>query len=133
MSIFQPHNSHAQVLLVEDDEAAREMLAAALKLRGFHVRTAGDGLGGLRLLDTFDPDVVVLDLSLPIASGFEVLHEIRAAMATRKVPVIAISGHERGIRLAKENPDFFVALQKPFDPETLTNAVTRAVRQQQQT
>lgn len=130
MSVFQPLIAHGRVLLVEDDAAAREMLAAALKLRGYHVRTASDGLGGLRLLDAFDPDVIVLDLSLPIASGFEVLHELRGTIGTRNIPVIAISGHERGVRLAKENPEFFAAIQKPFDPETLLQVVGRAVRQQ---
>src|SRR5688572_17531438 len=117
-----------QVLLVEDDQSAREMLAAALRLRGYHVRTAADGLAALRLLDDFNPDAVVMDLLLPIASGFEVLHEMRAAPGTRMLPVIAISGHERGITLAKENPEFFAVLQKPFDPEALLRTVSRAVR-----
>lgn len=132
MPVLQPLIVHGQVLLVEDDESAREMFAAALRLRGYQVRTAADGLGALRLLDDFDPDVVVVDLSLPIASGFEVLHELRAAMGTRSIPVIAISGHERGVRLARENPEFFAALQKPFDPEALVRIVARAVRQHQQ-
>jgi two-component system cell cycle response regulator DivK len=132
MSVSQPLPTTGQVLLVEDDESARDMFAAALRLRGYHVRTAADGLAALRLLDEFDPDVVVVDLSLPIASGFEVLHEIRAAMGTRNIPVIAISGHERGVLLAKENPEFFAALQKPFDPEALLRTVARAVRQRQQ-
>jgi DNA-binding response OmpR family regulator len=118
-----------QVLLVEDDDSARDMFAAALRLTGYHVRTAADGLGGLRQLDSFDPDVIVLDLGLPIASGFEVLHELRAAPRTRSTPVIAISGLERGLRLAKENPEFFATLPKPFDPESLVRVVSRALRQ----
>ncbi len=112
-----------QVLLVEDDDSAREMLATALRLRGYHVRTAADGLAALRLLDDFDPDAVVMDLLLPIASGFEVLHELRAGSATRTLPVIAISGHERGLTLARENPEFFAVLQKPFEPEALVRIV----------
>ena len=105
------------------------MFAAALRLTGFHVRTAADGLGGLRQLDSFDPDVIVLDLGLPIASGFEVLHELRAVPRTSATPVIAISGLERGLRLAKENPEFFATLPKPFDPESLVRVVSRALRQ----
>lgn len=117
-----------QVLLVEDDDAAREMFAAALRFGGFHVRTASDGVGGLRLLESFDPDVIVLDLGLPVASGFEILHELRAG--GQRTPVIAISGHDRGVRLAKANPEFFATIPKPFEPETLVRTVTRALRLQ---
>ena len=118
-----------QVLLVEDDDSARTMFADALRLTGFYVRTASDGLGGLRQLELFDPDVIVLDLGLPIASGFEVLHELRGVPRTSKTPVIAISGLERGIGLAKENPEFFATMPKPFDPEALVRVVARAIRQ----
>ena len=57
------------MLLVEDDDSAREIFAKALRMTGYQVRTAADGLAGLRLLEVFEPDVVVLDLVLPIASG----------------------------------------------------------------
>lgn len=120
--------AHGQVLLVEDDDDARALFADALRLTGFHVRTAADGLGGLRQLENFDPDVIVLDLGLPIASGFEVLHELRGVPRTSKTPVIAISGLERGLKLAKENPEFFATIPKPFDPEALVRVVARALR-----
>lgn len=119
--------SLGQVLLVEDDDAIRALLADALRLTGFAVRTASDGLGGLRALDSFDPDVIVLDLGLPVATGFEVLHELRAESRTRRTPVIAISGLDRGVKLARENPEFFATMPKPFDPEDLVRVVSRAV------
>jgi DNA-binding response OmpR family regulator len=81
-----------KILIIEDDDALREMLATALRMTGFHVRTAGDGLAGLRLLEAYEPDVVVLDLHLPIATGFDVLNELRGVTKTRLTPVIAISG-----------------------------------------
>lgn len=127
----RPITGLGAVLLVEDDDAAREMLASALRLTGYHVRTASDGLGGLRAVEVYEPDVIVLDLGLPVASGFEVLHELRADSRTRKTPVIAISGLERGVELAKANPEFFATLPKPFDPEALVRTVGRALRQQQ--
>ena len=123
------YHEHSHVLLVEDDDTTREMLAAALRLTGYQVRTAADGLGGLRLLDAYSPDVVVLDLGLPIASGFEVLQEIRNSTTTKHTPVIAISGLDRGVQQAKANPDFFATLPKPFDPETLVRLVNRALHQ----
>ena len=117
-----------QVLLVEDDDSAREIFATALRMTGHHVRTASDGLAGLRLLEAFEPDVVVVDLALPIASGFEVLHEMRSGERMHDTPVIAISGHEHGLRQARANREFFGVLEKPFDPQRLVRMVDRAHR-----
>jgi len=103
------------------------MYATALRMEGFLVRTAADGLAALRMLEAFDPDVVILDLKLPMASGFEVLHELRASRARLSLPVIAVSGHERGLELARSNPEFYAALQKPFDPDDLIGVTRRAV------
>jgi DNA-binding response OmpR family regulator len=115
-----------QVLIIEDDVSLREMIATSLRMRGFHVREAADGLSGLRLLEAYDPDVVVLDLGLPIATGFDVIKELRAVATTRLMPVIAISGFEDQLKQAKESPEFLAALSKPFDPEALIRAVERA-------
>ena len=104
------------------------MYATALRMEGFLVRTAFDGVAALRLLEAFEPDVVILDLRLPMASGFEVLHELRAACVDRPVPVIAVSGHEHGLELARQNPDFFAAIQKPFDPDLLIGVTRRALQ-----
>jgi CheY-like chemotaxis protein len=122
------YSQPVQVLLVEDDESAREIFAAALRMTGHKVRTAADGLAGLRLLEAFEPDVVVVDLALPIASGFEVLDELRSARRTHHTPVIAISGNEQDLRQAWANPQFFAILAKPFDPQRLVRMVDRAHR-----
>ena len=104
------------------------MLAAALRLSGYAVRTAADGLAGLRLLDAYEPDVVVLDLALPIATGLDVMREIRGAVGKHGVPIIAISGFDDILRKAQETSEFFMTLAKPFDPEVLVHAVDQAVR-----
>jgi CheY-like chemotaxis protein len=127
-----PIAARCRILLVEDDDTARELFANTLRLSGYQVREAEDGLSALRVLDAFDPSVIVLDLGLPIASGFEVLHELRAAARTRLVPVIAISGLDRGVELARANPEFFATLAKPFEPEALVRTVARALKLQQQ-
>jgi two-component system alkaline phosphatase synthesis response regulator PhoP len=118
----------AQVLLVEDDDNAREMFADALRMTGYRVRTAADGLAGLRMVEAFHPDVVVVDLALPIATGFDVLNELRSLGRTQHTPVIAISGNERRLQEAKANPEFFGILAKPFDPQRLVRMVDRARR-----
>ena len=116
------------MLLVEDDDNAREMFADALRISGYRVRTAADGLAGLRMLESFEPDVVVVDLLLPIASGFDILNELRAIERTHHTPVIAISGNEARLQEAKANPEFFAILAKPFDPQRLVRMVGRAHR-----
>ena len=118
--------ARCRVLLVEDDDAARAMYAAALSREGFHVRTAPDGMAALRMLEAYDPDVVILDLRLPLADGFEVLRELRCDRAHALLPVIAVSGHESGLERARNDPDFFAALQKPFDPDDLIGVTRRA-------
>ena len=116
------------MLLVEDDDHAREMFADALRMTGYKVRTAADGLAGLRMLEAFDPDVVIVDLALPIATGFDVLNELRAVKRTHRTPVIAISGNDRRLQEAKANREFFGILAKPFDPQRLVRMVDRAHR-----
>jgi DNA-binding response OmpR family regulator len=120
------HYEKCKVLLVEDDEPTLAMYATALRMDGFQVRTALDGVTALRMLESFDPDVVILDLKLPMATGFEVLHELRATRLT--MPVIAVSGHEPGLEQAKRNPEFFAALRKPFDPDDLIGVTRRALQ-----
>ena len=115
-----------KVLLVEDDEPTLAMYASALRMDGFQVRTALDGVAALRILESFEPDVVILDLKLPMATGFEVLHELRATRFN--MPVIAVSGHDPGIEQARANPEFFAALRKPFDPDDLIGVTRRAVQ-----
>ena len=127
MVTFHPLGVQGRVLIVEDDHGARELLADALRFTGYFVRTAADGLEGIRLLESFEPDVVVLDLGLPVATGFEILHELRNSDRTRATPAIAISGLERGVELAQGNPDFFATLKKPFQPDALVRAVARAM------
>ena len=129
MALSYSLTAQKEVLIVEDDDATREMLAAALKMIGYRVRSAPDGLAGLRLLEAYEPDVVVLDLNLPIATGFDVLSELRAVAKTRLTPVIAISGMDQSLKAARERGDFIATIPKPFEPEAIVRAIERALRQ----
>jgi DNA-binding response OmpR family regulator len=117
-----------RIVVIEDDDAMRHMVATALRLRGYQVRTASDGLAGLRLLDAYEPDLVVLDLGLPIVSGLDVVQELRGVAKTRSTPLIAISGQDHQLRLARDTNEFEAAIAKPFDPQTLLRAVDRAMK-----
>ena len=118
----------SKILIVEDDDATRALYASALAREGFQVRTAPDGMAALRILESFDPDVVILDLGLPLADGFEIVHEMRGDHGRAHLPVIAVSGHDGGLELARRNPDFFATLRKPFDPDDLIGVARRAAQ-----
>ena len=122
-----PNVLRCKVLLVEDDEPVRAMYTTALRMEGFQVREAADGVTALRILESFEPDVVILDLKLPMASGFDVLRDLRETHV--RLPVIAVSGHEPGLEQAKRSPEFFAALRKPFDPNDLVTVTRKALYQ----
>lgn len=104
----------------------RTLYADALTRQGFQIRTAEDGMSALRALELFEPDVLVLDLRLPLADGFDVVRELRRDSARAHLPIIAVSGYDTGLAAARRDPAFFAALQKPFDPDELIDVVRRA-------
>ena len=82
-----------KVLLVEDNEMNRDMLSRRLIRRGFQVVFAMDGQQGIDLARSERPDVILMDMSLPIVDGWEATRRIKADDATRSVPVIGLTAH----------------------------------------
>ena len=82
-----------KILLVEDNEMNRDMLSRRLARRGYEVVIATDGQEGLDLAASASPDVILMDMSLPIIDGWEVTRRIKAASATAGIPVIALTAH----------------------------------------
>jgi two-component system cell cycle response regulator DivK len=82
-----------KVLLVEDNEMNRDMLSRRLIRRGFQVVFATDGQQGIDLARSERPDVILMDMSLPIMDGWEASRRLKADDATRGVPVIALTAH----------------------------------------
>ena len=109
------------VLLVEDDRATRELFEYSLRLAGFTVLAAADGMGALHVLEQQRPDAVVLDLDLPTVSGIDVYQEIVAHADTRDVPVVVVTGTEwtppRGV---------FRVLHKPVSADAVALVVMQA-------
>jgi CheY-like chemotaxis protein len=82
-----------RVLLVEDNEASREGLARHLRRKGFEVVLAVDGQQGLDSARAEKPDLVLMDMSLPILDGWEATRQLKADPQTRAIPVIALTAH----------------------------------------
>jgi len=83
----------AKLLLVEDNEMNRDMLSRRLTRRGYEVAIAIDGAQGVEMARTATPDLVLMDLSLPVIDGWEATRRIKASQETRHLPVIGLTAH----------------------------------------
>jgi CheY-like chemotaxis protein len=81
------------ILLVEDNELNRDMLSRRLVRRGFDVLIATDGAEGVAVAVAERPDLVLMDMSLPVLDGWEATRRLKAAPETRSIPVIALTAH----------------------------------------
>jgi two-component system cell cycle response regulator DivK len=83
----------AKILLVEDNEMNRDMLSRRLERRGFTMVIAVDGEQGVKLARTEMPDLILMDMSLPILDGWEVTRQLKNAADTKSIPIIALTAH----------------------------------------
>jgi two-component system, cell cycle response regulator DivK len=81
------------ILIVEDNEMNRDMLSRRLQRRGYEVLIATDGGEGLEAARGKLPDLILMDMSLPVIDGWEATRQLKAEEATRKIPVIALTAH----------------------------------------
>src|SRR6187397_2902671 len=82
-----------KILLVEDNEMNRDMLSRRLQRKGYEVVLAMDGQSGVESAKTEAPDLVLMDMSLPVLDGWEATRRLKADAATRHIPVIALTAH----------------------------------------
>ncbi|HIG28005.1 MAG TPA: response regulator [Verrucomicrobiales bacterium] len=82
-----------KILIVEDNEFNRDMLSRRLKRRGFEIVVAVDGREGVDLAGSENPDLILMDMSLPVLDGWEATKLIKADDAIKAIPVIALTAH----------------------------------------
>ena len=82
-----------KILLVEDNEMNRDMLSRRLARKGFEVAIAVDGRQGVEMAQAAAYDVILMDMSLPEIDGWDATRQLRAAPATKSVPIIALTAH----------------------------------------
>jgi two-component system cell cycle response regulator DivK len=116
----------AKVLLVEDNEMNRDMLSRRLIRRGFEVVFAVNGKQGVDLARSEKPDVILMDMSLPIMDGWEATRRVKSDEATRNVPVIGLTAHamsgdrEKAIEAGCDDYD-----TKPVELDRLVGKIER--------
>jgi two-component system, cell cycle response regulator DivK len=82
-----------KLLLVEDNEMNRDMLSRRLERRGFQVIIAIDGLQGIAAAKEHNPDLILMDMSLPVLDGWESTRQLKADPGTQCIPVLALTAH----------------------------------------
>ncbi len=110
-----------KILMVEDNEMNVNMLSRRLQKRGYQVVTAGDGAQGYSLARSENPDLILMDISLPAMDGWEVTRLLKSNQTTRHIPIIALTAHA----LVTDRDKAFEAgcdeyETKPIDFERLT-------------
>ena len=83
----------SKILVVEDNEMNRDMLTRRLERKGFEVVIAIDGQAGVDMASSSNPDIILMDLSLPVMDGWEATRQIKADSATQSIPIIALTAH----------------------------------------
>ncbi len=117
------------VLIVDDSAEARDIYTTYFRFRGLEVSSACEGIEALRWIHMRAPDVVVLDLSMPHMSGWDVLREIRRSPASRDTRVIILTGFPRMFSdsgALRASADSY--LMKPYPPERLLEEIRRVFR-----
>jgi len=83
----------SKILLVEDNEMNRDMLSRRLERKAFEVVIAVDGQAGVNMATSESPDLILMDLSLPVIDGWEATRQIKSNPDTQTIPVIALTAH----------------------------------------
>jgi CheY-like chemotaxis protein len=83
----------SKILLVEDNEMNSDMLSRRLQRKGHEVLIAMDGAQGVKLAQSENPDLILMDMSLPVLDGWEATQQLKASPETSGIPIIALTAH----------------------------------------
>jgi CheY-like chemotaxis protein len=83
----------AKILLVEDNEMNLDMLSRRLERRGFEVSIAMDGMQGVEMAQSQRPDLILMDMSLPVLDGWQATRQLKSSQDTKHIPIIALTAH----------------------------------------
>ena len=118
-----------KILLVEDNEMNRDMLSRRLERRGYEVVMAMDGEQAVALAQSAVPDLILMDMSLPVLNGWDATRRIKSAPATQAIPIIALTAHamaddrEKAMDAGCDEYD-----TKPVDLERLLPKIERLLK-----
>lgn len=117
-----------KVIVAEDDKTVRMLVRAVMKRAGYEVAEAENGKEALDLIDTFFPDIMIIDSMMPVMDGMETIARLRAKPETAQIPTLMLSGRrgsEDIVSALREGADEYIT--KPFDRAELIERVRRLV------
>jgi CheY-like chemotaxis protein len=118
----------SRILLVEDNDMNRDMLSRRLQRKGHEVLMAADGMQGILMAESEIPDLILLDMTLPVIDGWEAARRLKASPATNTIPIIALTAHamagdrEKALEAGCDDYD-----TKPVDFPQLLNKIETLV------
>jgi CheY-like chemotaxis protein len=122
-----PHDP-PRVLVVDDVADIRDLISINLELEGFEVTTAEDGDECLAIVSDVQPDLITLDVAMPVLDGFSTAERLRGSTGTADIPLVMVTARAQGFDLARGaaiGVDAYVT--KPFDPADLVRTVRKLV------
>jgi len=120
-----------RILVAEDNAVNRELLRELLEARGYEVFEACDGQEALHMIEQSRPELLLMDIGMPVLDGFGVIRKIRENPCIAKLPVVAVTAYAmRGDRETILNSGFDGYLSKPLNPSSLTAELDRLLTKQ---
>ena len=113
----------ATILIADDHDDNRELLQLLLSEAGYNVREARDGSECLAIARNEPPDLIVMDLSMPVLDGWGVLQELKADQRTLTIPCMAVTAHAELDRNEAIETGFRAYVSKPYNAETLLKTI----------
>jgi DNA-binding response OmpR family regulator len=119
-----------KVCIVDDDDAIREIYSVKFMTEDFDVVSAKDGEEGLDVIREEEPDIILLDLQMPIRDGFDVLEELRADAELRRIPVLILSNvdDEKTFKRVGTFETRFYLIKSLVTPQKVVDVVREAIR-----
>lgn len=124
-----PNDASPLVLVVDDYQDAREMYAEYLTFSGFRVAEAANGVDAVQQATDLDPDIILMDLSLPGMDGWEATRRIKLDERTKHIPIIALTGHALpGVSTSAKDAGCEAFIIKPCLPDAVVSEVRRLLK-----
>lgn len=119
-----------KILLAEDDKFISKAYNDGLKRAGFEIQTASDGLQAMEVLDTFTPDIILLDIIMPEMNGFEVLKKVKESPKWKTIPVLVLSnlGQQSDIKKALSLGAANYLIKSDFSLEEIVKKITNTLK-----
>jgi CheY-like chemotaxis protein len=116
----------ARILIVDDSDSTRRMYVKALCHNGYEVIEAANGAEGVRLARIHRPDVILMDIAMPVLDAWEAIRLLKSAEDTAAIPVVALTGHTtEGDREGALEAGFSSFLPKPCEPSRVLEEIRR--------